>query len=137
MRVGLIGVGKMGAGIGMNILEAGHDLVVHDIVTERTAPHVQAGARRADSPRELALSSDVVFTSLPGPQEVEEVSLGRDGLAESLEAGQAYFDLTTNSPSLVRRLNDIFLQRNVPMFDAPVSGGPWGAASGKMAMWVG
>lgn len=137
MRVGLIGIGKMGTGIGMNILKAGHELVVHDIIPERTTPHVDAGARRADSPRELAVASEVVFTSLPGPQEVEAVSLGQDGLLESLKPGQAYFDLTTNSPTLVRRLHGIFLQRDVAMFDAPVSGGPWGAASGKMAIWVG
>ena len=137
MKVGLIGVGKMGTGIGMNILRAGYDLVVHDIRPERTEPHLEAGASRADSPREVAASSDVIFTSLPGPDEVEEVSLGENGLMQGVTAGKTYFDLTTNSPSLVRRLHGIFLERDVHMLDAPVSGGPWGAASGQMAIWIG
>ena len=137
MRVGLIGVGKMGSGIGMNILQAGHDLIVHDIVPERTEPHIEAGASRADCPREVALSSDVVFTSLPGPDEVEEVALGKDSLLEGLKAGHAYFDLTTNSPTVVRRIHKTFLEHGLHMLDAPVSGGPWGAASGRMAMWIG
>ena len=137
MKVGLIGVGKMGTGIGMNILKGGHELVVHDIRPERTAAHIEAGAKRADSPCELARSSDVVFTSLPGPEEVEEVALGKNGLLEGLKSGQTYFDLTTNSPTVVRRLNGIFLEHGIAMLDAPVSGGPWGAASGKMSIWIG
>ena len=137
MKVGLIGVGKMGSGIGMNILNAGHDLVAHDIRVERVEPLVEAGASQANSPRELAQSCEVVFTSLPGPQEVEEVALGDKGLLEGMQAGKTYFDLTTNSPTLVRRIHKVFLERGVDMLDAPVSGGPWGAASGRMAIWIG
>ena len=137
MKVGLIGVGKMGRGIGMNILNAGHALVAHDIRGERVEPLVEAGASQVNTPRELAQSCEVVFTSLPGPQEVEKVALGDGGLLEGMEAGKTYFDLTTNSPSLVRRIHKVFLERGVDMLDAPVSGGPWGAASGRMAIWIG
>lgn len=137
MKVGLVGVGKMGSGIGMNILHAGHDLMAHDIRAERVDPLIEAGASPAKNPRELAQSCEVVFTSLPGPQEVEEVALGENGLLEGLEAGKTYFDLTTNSPTLVRRIHKVYLEHGVDMLDAPVSGGPWGAASGRMAIWIG
>src|SRR5262249_46388698 len=79
----------------------------------------------------------VVFLSLPGPPEVEAVALGEDGLIAGFKKGSACFDLTTNSPTLVRRIEKIFAERGVQMLDAPVSGGPAGAKSGKLAIWVG
>jgi 3-hydroxyisobutyrate dehydrogenase len=78
-----------------------------------------------------------VFTSLPGPVEVEAVALGEQGLLAGLAAGKAYFDLSTNSPALVRKIHEIFKQRGIHMLDAPVSGGPRGAESGRLALWVG
>jgi 3-hydroxyisobutyrate dehydrogenase len=85
----------------------------------------------------VAAASDVVFTSLPGPPEVEAVALGPDGLIEGLSAGTAYFDLSTNSPTLMRRLHEVFAEKGIDVLDAPVSGGPEGARTGKMAIWVG
>ena len=137
MKVGFIGLGKMGAGIAMNLLKGGHELVVHDLVEELAVTHRQAGARWADSPREVAAATDVVFTSLPGPAEVEAVVLGADGLIRGGRAGQAYFDLSTNSPASIRRLHATLLESGIDLLDAPVSGGPWGAVSGRMAIWVG
>ena len=137
MRVGFIGLGKMGSGIAMNLLGDGHQLVVHDLGRELATAHLEAGASWADSPREAAASSEVVFLSLPGPQEVERAALGAGGLIEGAHPGQVCFDLTTNSPTLIRRLHGIFLEREVDFLDAPVSGGPWGAASRRMAIWVG
>jgi len=78
-----------------------------------------------------------VFTSLPGPPEVEAVALGADGLLSGLRKDAACFDLSTNSPSLVRRIHTEFAKKSVHMLDAPVSGGPVGARSGRMAIWVG
>jgi 3-hydroxyisobutyrate dehydrogenase len=80
---------------------------------------------------------DVVFTSLPGPREVEDVALSEDGLLAGMRPGTAWFDLSTNSPTIVRRLYDRFAARGVAMLDAPVSGGPAGAKSRKLALWVG
>jgi 3-hydroxyisobutyrate dehydrogenase len=85
----------------------------------------------------VAEAADVVLTSLPGPPEVEAVALGEQGLLAGMRAGQAYFDLSTNSPTLVRRLHAVFAARGVSMLDAPVSGGPRGARSRKLAIWVG
>ena len=137
MRVGLIGVGTMGSAIGMNILRAGYELVVHDIRPQQVAPHREAGAIVADSPNQLAQLCEVVLTSLPGPEEVEAVSCGSRGLLQGIGDGKAYFDLSTSSPALARRLHAEFLARNADMLDAPVSGGPYGAASGRLAMWIG
>ena len=81
--------------------------------------------------------SDVVFTSLPGPAEVEAVVLGEQGLLASMGRGTTLFDLSTSSPRLARRLEELFRQRGAFMLDAPVSGGPSGAASGNLVLWVG
>ena len=96
-----------------------------------------AGAVWADTPKALAEQCEVIFTSLPGPPEVEEVALGQNGLLAGMKDGSAYFDLSTNSPTLVRELNRRFAEKHVYMLDAPVSGGPRGAASGRLALWVG
>jgi 3-hydroxyisobutyrate dehydrogenase len=90
-----------------------------------------------DSAKQVAELSDVVFTSLPAPPDVEAVALGERGILAGLGRGKAYFDLSTNSPTVVRRIHKIFAERGVHMCDAPVSGGPRGAKSGKLAIWVG
>jgi len=79
----------------------------------------------------------VIFTSLPGPPEVEAVALGPNGLLAGMKPDTAYFDLSTNSPTMVRRISAAFAEKNVYMLDAPVSGGPKGAASGRLALWIG
>jgi 3-hydroxyisobutyrate dehydrogenase len=137
MQVGFIGLGIMGAGMAANLQKAGYKLVVHDIRQDAATPHLKAGAKWSDSPKALAAQCQVIFTSLPGPPEVEAVALGTKGLIEGMEKGSAWFDLTTNSPTLVRRLHKIFSERGSHLLDAPVSGGPQGAKSGKLAVWVG
>jgi 3-hydroxyisobutyrate dehydrogenase len=137
MKVGFIGLGIMGASMASNLQKGGHELVVHDIRREAAAPHIAAGAAWADTPRKLAEAVQVVLTSLPGPAEMESVALGDDGLLGGMAAGKVYFDLTTNSPAVVRRVHDVFAEKGVHVLDAPVSGGPAGARSRKLALWVG
>ncbi len=137
MRVGFIGLGTMGASMAANLQRSGHALVVHDVRRGAAEEHLAAGAQWADSPRAAAEEADVVFTSLPGPPEVEAVALGRDGIIAGLRPDGAYFDLSTNAPALVRTLHGRFAEQSKHMLDAPVSGGPAGAASGKLAIWVG
>lgn len=137
MKVGFIGLGTMGASIALNAIRGQHALVVHDINPDSAAPHLDMGATWAASPKEVAAGSDVVFTSLPGPAEVQAVALGVDGILAGLSAGDAYFDLSTNSPTVMRELHANFAEKGVELLDAPVSGGPDGARSGKMAIWVG
>jgi 3-hydroxyisobutyrate dehydrogenase len=137
MQVGFIGLGTMGAGMAANLQKAGYKLVVHDIRENLATPHLKSGAKWADNPNTLAAQSSVIFTSLPGPPEVEAVALGSNGLIEGMEKGSAWFDLTTNSPTLVRRIHQIYGERGFHLLDAPVSGGPQGAKSGRLAIWVG
>ena len=137
MRVGFIGLGTMGASMASNLQAAGHELCVNDLRREAAAPHLAAGAAWKDTPRGVAEGVDVVFTSLPGPREVEAVAVGADGLIHGMRAGAAYFDLSTNSPAVVRRLHSVFKDKGLSLLDAPVSGGPRGARTRKLALWVG
>src|SRR5262245_11459233 len=137
MRVGFIGLGIMGASMASNVQKGGHELIVHDVRREAAAPHLAAGGKWADSPREVGAAAEVVLTSLPGPAEVEAVALGKNGLNEGLTKGKAYFDLSTSSPTLIRRIHATFAERGIAVLDAPVSGGPRGAKSRKLALWVG
>jgi 3-hydroxyisobutyrate dehydrogenase len=137
MKVGFIGLGTMGDSMASNIRQGGYELVVYDIRREAAAPHLAAGAAWADTPRKVAEAADVVFTSLPGPAEVETVALGDEGLHAGMSAGKVYFDLTTNSPALIRRIHAVFATRGIHVLDAPVSGGPRGARTRKLALWVG
>jgi len=137
MKIGFIGLGMMGSGMAANLQKAGHDLVVHDLRRAAAEPYLAKGAVWADSPRAVAEAAEVVFTSLPGPPEVEAVALGENGLLGGMSRGNAYFDLSTNSPTMVRKINAAFAERDVYMLDSPVSGGPRGARTGKLALWVG
>ena len=137
MKVGFIGLGTMGASMAYNCLQGGNEMVVHDIRRESATQHLEAGATWADSPREVAEETDIVFTSLPGPVEVEAVGLGEDGLLEGLSEGKVYFDLSTSTPTLIRRIHEEAAARGIHVLDAPVSGGPRGAASRNLAIWVG
>jgi len=137
MKVGFIGLGTMGASMASNLQAAGHELWVNDVRREVAKPHVDAGAQWKDTARQVAESVEVVFTSLPGPVEVEAVALGPDGLLAGMRKGAAYFDLSTNSPALVRRLYALFKDKGLHLLDAPVSGGPKGAKTRKLALWVG
>ncbi|MBI3045205.1 MAG: NAD(P)-dependent oxidoreductase [Betaproteobacteria bacterium] len=135
MRVGFIGLGTMGGRVALVVRAAGHELVVNDLRRDAASRHLQAGATWADSPREAAENSEVVFTSLPGPREVESVA---DQLIEGMRPGTAWFDLSTNSPTLIRKLHTRFGSKGIQVFDAPISGGAPSPTPRKLlAVWVG
>jgi len=135
--VGFVGLGTMGGRMATNLQKAGFKLVVHDLHRQAASHHLNAGATWAETPRALASEADVIFSSLPEPADVEAVALGPDGLAAGIKPGAAYFDLSTNAPSVVKKLHSAFAEKGAHMLDAPVSGGPTGAASRKLAIWVG
>jgi 3-hydroxyisobutyrate dehydrogenase-like beta-hydroxyacid dehydrogenase len=137
MHVGFIGLGIMGASMASNLQKAGYKLVVHDLRRQNAGAHLAAGAQWADSPKAVGEACEVIFTSLPGPPEFEAVALGKDGLADGMKEGTALFDLTTNSPTVIRRLQQAYAEKGIHLLDAPVSGGPAGAKSGRLAIWIG
>jgi 3-hydroxyisobutyrate dehydrogenase-like beta-hydroxyacid dehydrogenase len=125
MQLGFVGTGTMGAPMAGCLIDAGHQLTVYDVRSESTAALCARGARAEDSPRGVAQQSGVVFTSLPGPREVELAVLDPSaGILAGLQPGGAYIDLTTNAPAVARRVAEACRARSVDMLDAPVSGRP-------------
>jgi 3-hydroxyisobutyrate dehydrogenase len=135
--VGFVGLGRMGRSIALNLRRAGTDLIVHDVMPEASDALVAEGARRASSIAEVAREASVIFTSLPGPAQVEEVVLGPDGIVDNMSEGLVLFDLSTSSRELALRIDAAMRAKGGTMFDAPISGGPAGAASGELVVWIG
>ncbi|MFI4948831.1 MAG: NAD(P)-dependent oxidoreductase [Alphaproteobacteria bacterium] len=125
MHIGFIGTGTMGTPIAGCLMAAGHRLRVYDIRPEATRALAGQGARVVDTPGEAAEGVEAVFTSLPGPSEVEATALDPDrGVLAGLRRGGTYIDLTTNAPGTIRRLADACRKRGIAFLDAPVSGRP-------------
>src|SRR6186713_2414664 len=106
MKIGFIGLGTMGASMALNLRKAGYELVVNDVRRAAGEAHVAAGCAWAASAGDVARASDVLFTSLPGPKEIEAVATGDDGLLAGMRSGTTWFDLSTNSPTLIRKLHE-------------------------------
>jgi 3-hydroxyisobutyrate dehydrogenase len=127
MQLGFVGTGTMGNPMARCLLEAGHALTVYDIRRDATTNLSERGAQWADTPRAVAATSAVVFTSLPGPAEVEQAVLHpTTGILAGLHSGGAYIDMTTNAPSGFRKIAEACRARGVEVLDAPVSGRPPG-----------
>jgi 2-hydroxymethylglutarate dehydrogenase len=137
MKVGFIGIGGMGRHLSRRILEAGYSLTVHDLRKEAARPLLEKGAAWAGSPREVAASCRVVISSLPTPRSVEEVVYGDNGLQAGWQKGDIYVDMSTNSPSTIRKIAKDAAATGVTVLDAPVSGGTKGAEKGTLTIMVG
>jgi len=125
MRIGFVGTGTMGTPIAGCLISAGHSLTIFDLRREATHALEQRGAAVAATPRKAAEASEVVFTSLPGPGEVEKAALDPEtGILAGLARGGAYIDLTTNAPTTIRGVAEACRERGVAFLDAPVSGRP-------------
>jgi 2-hydroxy-3-oxopropionate reductase len=136
-KVGFVGLGIMGAFMAGNLLEAEHELVVHNRTRTKAEQLISFGALVADSPREVAEVSDIIITMLPGPPQVEEVVAGESGLLEGAREGSLIIDMSTSSPILARELARAARNKAVGMLDAPVSGGDVGARDGTLSIMVG
>lgn len=137
MRVGFIGLGNMGAPMAGFVLGAGHSLVVHDLRREAAAPLLGRGATWAESPRDVAARSEVVCVCVPGPPEMQAVTLGPGGVLEGVRADTVVVDHTTNAPALVREVGATLGARGAHLLDAPLDGGREGALEGRLTLFVG
>jgi 3-hydroxyisobutyrate dehydrogenase-like beta-hydroxyacid dehydrogenase len=136
-KVGFVGLGIMGTSMARNLIEDGHELVIHNRTRAKAEKLAKLGAEVATSPREVAGRSDVIITMLPGPPEVEEVLAGENGLLEGVRDGSLIVDMSTSSPLLAQELSRTANTRGVGMLDAPVSGGDIGAIEGTLSIMVG
>jgi 3-hydroxyisobutyrate dehydrogenase-like beta-hydroxyacid dehydrogenase len=137
MKIGFIGIGNMGGPIATNLIEAGYSLIVYSRKQESAKFLTDKGALWVKTPRAVAEASNVIFTALPGPKEVETVALGSEGLIIGIQPGCTYIDLSTISPALIRQIYSKFKEKGAAVMDSPVSGGPEGARSRKLSMMVG
>jgi 3-hydroxyisobutyrate dehydrogenase-like beta-hydroxyacid dehydrogenase len=137
VKAGFIGTGNMGNPMAKNLIAAGVELIVHDVRQEASADLIELGATWADTPREVAQQASVVFTSLPGPTQVDQVALAENGIYASAQPGTIHVDLSSNSLSAVKRLAVLAGQRGIGFLDAPVSGGTAGAQKGTLSIMVG
>ncbi len=137
MDIGFIGIGQMGQHMAGHILEAGYSLTVNDLRKEAAAPLIEKGAKWADTPGQVAKSSRVVISSLPAPPDIEKIVYGTNGLKSEWKEGDIYIDMSTNSPSTMRRIAEDAAQMGVAVLDAPVSGGTRGAEMATLSIMVG
>jgi len=135
--IGFVGTGNMGNPMAANLLHAGRRLTVHDIRRASAENLLDEGAVWADSPAAVAAAAGVVFVSLPGPADVDEVVPGDHGLLAGAGPGTVIVALSTTSPEVVRALARRSAEDGVTLLDAPVSGGVAGARKGTLAVMVG
>jgi 2-hydroxy-3-oxopropionate reductase len=135
--VGFIGLGLMGRPMALNVLEAGFPLVVHSRSQGPVSDLVSAGARRANSPREIAEQATRIITMVPDSPDVEQVLDGPDGVFHALQPGTIVLDMSSIAPAVARRLAARARQLGGEMLDAPVSGGEIGAIDGTLSIMVG
>lgn len=135
--VGFIGLGRMGGAVARHIQKAGFPMVVHDLREEEASPFIREGAEFVQSGAEVARRSDVTFTALPMPSDVEAVAVGPNGVLDGIKPDGVYVDISTSSPRLMRHLESQFRARGAWMLDSPVGGGRPGSAQGIHEVMVG
>jgi 2-hydroxy-3-oxopropionate reductase len=135
--IGFIGLGIMGKPMARNLLKAGYPLVVHSRSRGPVDEIVKAGASAGTSPRDVAAQCEVLITMLPNSPDVEQVALGKDGIAEGARRGLVFVDMSTISPIVSRKVGEALAPKGVTMLDAPVSGGEKGAIDAALSIMVG
>jgi 3-hydroxyisobutyrate dehydrogenase-like beta-hydroxyacid dehydrogenase len=136
-NVGLIGLGLMGAPMGLNLLKAGFPLTVWNRTASRAEPLAKQGAKVASTPKEVAAQADVLITIVSDPAALEGVLWGAGGALDGLRRGAIYIDSSTVTPDLARRAAAECSSRGVDFLDAPVTGGTWGAEKGELVFMIG
>jgi 3-hydroxyisobutyrate dehydrogenase len=135
--VGLIGLGLMGKPMGANLLKAGYELTVWNRTASRGDDLVEQGAKRAATPRELALASEVIITIVSDPPALESVFWSEGGVFSGLRRGSVMIESSTVSPGLEKRAAAAAADLGSEFLEAPVTGGTWGAEKGELVFMVG
>lgn len=136
-RVGIAGVGKMGAPMASRLLAAGYRVLVYDVRPAAVAEVSRHGAISCDSLAALASGADAVITMLPDPPAVEDAVFGGQGLGAAMRTGQVLIEMTSSHPATTRKVAHHCGARGVRVLDAPVSGGVRGAVEGTLCIMVG
>ncbi|MEO0758442.1 MAG: NAD(P)-dependent oxidoreductase [Cyanobacteria bacterium J06648_16] len=137
MRVALIGLGTMGAPMALNLLKAGHSVVVHNRTRSQENALAKAGAERAETPAAASTTVEVVITCVSDTADVQSVILREDGVIHGARPGTLVIDMSTISPTTTREIAAALDERGIHMIDAPVSGGSEGAQQGTLSIMVG
>ncbi len=137
LKIGLIGLGIMGKPMAKNLLKAGHELVVYDVVEAPLKELEKSGAKIGRSSKAVAEQSDLVITMLPDSPDVEKAALGAQGVFEGIKSGSTYIDMSTISPVTSKKLAEAGKAKNLKILDAPVSGGEKGAIEASLTIMVG
>lgn len=137
MKIGFIGLGIMGKPMVRNLLKAGHELVVYDVIPSNIEEVEKSGAKKASSSKEVAGSADLIITMLPNSPEVKEVVLGKNGVLEGAQPGTILIDMSSIAPQASQEVFKVCAEKGVRMIDAPVSGGEPKAVDGTLSIMVG
>ena len=137
MDVAVIGLGTMGAPMALNLMKAGHRVVVHNRTRDRELPLVEAGAQRADTPPVAAANADIIVTCVSDTPDVQTIILDGNGVIAGAKPGSLVIDMSTISPTTTRDIAASLAEKGVAMLDAPVSGGSEGAQQGTLSIMVG
>lgn len=137
MKVGVIGLGRMGGPIALHLIAGGHQVFVRDVRAEACAPLAAQGARVLHSPAEVAAQAEVILTSLPGPSEVEATMTGVDGILSAIAPGSLVLATSTVAAEHSRRHAQLLATKGAVHLDAPISGGVEGAEAGTLTVMVG
>jgi len=137
LQVGFIGLGAMGALIVPRLMAAGHSVIGWNRSREKAKPLIDAGMASADSPREVAAQSEIVFSIVTDGAAVRAVALGSDGVLAGLKQGGIYGDMSTISPDVSRGVAAEFAKAGRHMLDSPISGSPVTVTAGNASVMVG
>lgn len=137
MKIGFIGIGVMGEAMANHLLEAGHDLFVYNRTKSKADRLVEQGATWCESVADVAKASELIFTIIGVPADVESVYLDELGLIKQSKPGTILVDMTTSTPELAKRIDEAGKQQGVFCLDAPVTGGDVGAKNGTLTIMVG
>ena len=136
-QIGFVGLGIMGKPMARNLMNAGYELAVYDIVGEAVEELATEGAKAASSSSEVAAGTDKIITMLPDSADSERAILGPGGVLEGAKAGSVVIDMSSIAPSMSQKIFAACAEKGVEMLDAPVSGGEPGAIAGTLAIMVG